>query len=100
MKDLKSWNRKKQKLDEIKNTYNTMINQSDQFYQDQINAIWDYNTNQQDLKNQQIDLIINEINQNINLKKIVLKGKEKLILISQSNQINMKQIQNKEQIQD
>ena len=63
MKDLKSWNRKKQKLDEIKNTYNTMINQSDQFYQDQINAIWDYNTNQQDLKNQQIDLIINEINQ-------------------------------------
>ena len=63
MKDLKSWNRKKQKLDEIKNTYNTMINQSDQFYQEQFNAIWDYNTNQQDLKNQQIDLIINEINQ-------------------------------------
>ena len=77
MKDLKSWNRKKQKLDEIKNTYNTMINQSDQFYQEQFNAIWGYNTNQQDLKNQQIDLIINEINQSKdksqkdNLKKII-----------------------------
>ena len=40
-----------------------MINQSDQFYQDKINAIRDYNTTQQDLQNQQNVLIINEINQ-------------------------------------
>ena len=54
---------KQQKLDELNNTYNNMISQSDQFYQDQINAVRDYNQTQQDLQNQQTELAVNEINQ-------------------------------------
>ena len=40
-----------------------MINQSDNFYNRQIDAVRDYATTQQDLQNQQTDLAINEINQ-------------------------------------
>ena len=56
-------NEKQERLNEINNTYNSMINQSDAFYQNQIDAVKDYATTQQDLQNQQTDLAINEINQ-------------------------------------
>ena len=52
-----------QRLQEVNETYNNMINQSDEFYQRQIDAARDYATTQQDLQNQQTDLAVNEINQ-------------------------------------
>lgn len=54
---------KQTQLDNLNNTYNNMINQSDQFYQNQINAAKDYANTQQDIQNQQTDLAVNEINQ-------------------------------------
>ena len=45
-----------------------MINQSDQFYQDRINAVRDYKAKQQELQHHKNDLAINEINQKIKLK--------------------------------
>ena len=51
------------KLNEVNNTYNEMINQSDKYYQDQINASKDYVNTQQDLQNQNTQLIVDEINQ-------------------------------------
>ena len=45
-----------------------MINQSDQFYQDRINALRDYNSTQQELQNHKNDSAINEINQKIKFK--------------------------------
>ena len=51
------------RLNEVNQTYNNMINQSDAFYQRQIDATRDYATTQQDLQNQQTDLAVNEINQ-------------------------------------
>ena len=56
-------NEKQDRLNEVNNTYNAMVNQSDAFYQSQINAAKDYANTQQDLQNQQTDLAINEINQ-------------------------------------
>ena len=40
-------------LSEVENTYNNMIGQSDQFYQDQINAAKDYATQQQQIQQQE-----------------------------------------------
>lgn len=54
---------KNARLNEVNETYNNMINQSDAFYQRQIDATRDYATTQQDLQNQQTDLAVNEINQ-------------------------------------
>lgn len=54
---------KQDRLNEVNQTYNNMVSQSDQFYQDQINAARDYATTQQDLQNQQTELAVNEINQ-------------------------------------
>ena len=56
-------NEKQERLNEVNETYNNMVSQSDKFYQDQINAAKDYATTQQDLQNQQTELAINEINQ-------------------------------------
>ena len=52
-----------QRLDELNQTYNNMINQSDEFYNRQIDAARDYAVTQQDLQNQQTELAVNEINQ-------------------------------------
>lgn len=54
---------KQTQLDNLNNTYNNMVNQSDQFYQNQINAARDYANTQQDIQNQQTNLAVNEINQ-------------------------------------
>lgn len=54
---------KQAQLDNLNNTYNNMVNQNDQFYQNQINAAKDYANTQQDIQNQQTDLAVNEINQ-------------------------------------
>lgn len=54
---------KKAALSEVNNTYNNMIGQSDQFYQDQINAAKDYATQQQQMQQQQTDFTIEQINQ-------------------------------------
>lgn len=51
------------RLDELNQTYNNMINQSDEFYNRQIDAARDYAVTQQDLQNQQTELAVNEINQ-------------------------------------
>ncbi|MGN0693732.1 MAG: hypothetical protein ACI4LK_02335 [Lentihominibacter sp.] len=47
----------------MENTYNDMINQSDKFYQDQINAAKDYAATQQQLQQQNTDFAIEKINQ-------------------------------------
>ena len=54
---------KKLAIDEMNNTYNQMVGQSDQFYQDQINASRDYAQQQQDLQNQNTQFTIDTINQ-------------------------------------
>lgn len=54
---------KKVALDEMNNTYNQMIGQTDQFYQDQIQASKDYAQQQQDLQNQNTQFTIDTINQ-------------------------------------
>lgn len=50
-------------LSEVQSTYDNMIGQADQFYQDQINAAKDYATQQQQLQQQQTDFAIEQINQ-------------------------------------
>ena len=54
---------KQEQLNNINNTYNNMVNQSDQFYQNQIDAANKYAETQQ--KNQQAntDFAIEQINQ-------------------------------------
>jgi hypothetical protein len=54
---------KKLAINEMNNTYNQMVGQSDQFYQDQINASKDYAQQQQDLQNQNTQFTIDTINQ-------------------------------------
>lgn len=51
------------RLNQINDTYNNMVNQSDAFYQRQIDATRDYANTQQELQNQQTELAVNEINQ-------------------------------------
>lgn len=50
-------------LTNVNNTYNNMINQSDQYYQDQINATKDYANTQQQLQQENTDFTIEQINQ-------------------------------------
>ena len=50
-------------LNNINNTYNNMINSSDQFYQDQINAAKDYSKTQQEIQQANTDFAIEQINQ-------------------------------------
>jgi hypothetical protein len=50
-------------INEMNNTYNQMVGQSDQFYQDQINASKDYAQQQQDIQNQNTQFTIDTINQ-------------------------------------
>lgn len=52
---------KQAQLNQMNNTYNNMISQSDKFYQDQINANNEYQKTQTDLQNQQTDLAIERI---------------------------------------
>lgn len=51
-------------LNEINNTYNPMIKNSDKFYNDQIKAANDYQKTQTDIQNQMTDQVVKEINQN------------------------------------
>ena len=50
-------------LTNVNNTYNNMINQSDQYYQDQINATKDYANTQQQIQQENTDFTIEQINQ-------------------------------------
>ncbi len=50
-------------LENVNNTYGNMINQSDQFYQDQINAAKDYANTQQQIQQENTDFTIDTINQ-------------------------------------
>lgn len=54
---------KKLAINEMNNTYNQMVGQTDQFYQDQINASKDYAQQQQDIQNQNTQFTIDTINQ-------------------------------------
>lgn len=54
---------KKLAINEMNNAYNQMVGQSDQFYQDQINASKDYAQQQQDIQNQNTQFTIDTINQ-------------------------------------
>lgn len=50
-------------LDNINNTYNNMINQSDKYYQAQLDAAKDYEKTQSQLQQQQTDFAIEKVNQ-------------------------------------
>lgn len=50
-------------LTNVNNTYNNMINQSDQYYQDQINATKDYANTQQQMQQANTDFAIEQIEQ-------------------------------------
>ena len=50
-------------LIENNNTYDNMINQSDKYYQDQINAVKDYGKQQQEIQQANTDFAIEQINQ-------------------------------------
>lgn len=50
-------------LNNVNNTYNNMINQSDQYYQDQIDAAKDYANTQQQIQQENTDFTIEQINQ-------------------------------------
>ena len=50
-------------LTENNNTYDNMINQSDKYYQDQINAVKDYGKQQQEIQQANTDFAIEQINQ-------------------------------------
>jgi uncharacterized membrane protein YgcG len=54
---------KQQALNNVNNTYGTMINQSDQFYTNQQNLVKDYENTQKELQQQQSDFTIEQINQ-------------------------------------
>lgn len=50
-------------INEMNNTYNQMIGQTDKYYQDQINATKDYASTQQQLQQQNTDFAIEQIEQ-------------------------------------
>lgn len=50
-------------LNDVTNTYNNMISQSDKFYQDQMNAAKDYANTQQEIQQANTDFTIEQINQ-------------------------------------
>ena len=50
-------------LNEMNNTYNEMISQSDKYYQDQIDATKDYASTQQQIQQENTDFAIDQINQ-------------------------------------
>ena len=50
-------------ITDLNNTYSQMINQSDQYYQDQINATKDYATQQQQIQQENTDFAIEQVNQ-------------------------------------
>ena len=50
-------------LTENNNTYDNMIDQSDKYYQDQINAVKDYGKQQQEIQQANTDFAIEQINQ-------------------------------------
>ncbi len=50
-------------LNEMNNTYNEMLSQSDKYYQDQINATKDYASQQQQMQQENTDFAIEQINQ-------------------------------------
>lgn len=50
-------------LTENNNTYDNMINQSDKYYQDQMNAVKDYGKQQQEIQQANTDFAIEQINQ-------------------------------------
>ena len=52
-------------LNNINDTYNNMINQSDKYYQDQIDAAKDYADTQSQLQQDNTNLLIDQINQQI-----------------------------------
>lgn len=54
---------KQASLTENNNTYDNMINQSDKYYQDQINAVKDYGKQQQEIQQANTDFAIEQINQ-------------------------------------
>lgn len=54
---------KKQAMTEVENTYGGMIDQSDKFYQDQIDASKDWASQQQQLQQEQTDFAIEQIEQ-------------------------------------
>lgn len=54
---------KQNALSQVNDTYNNMINQTDQYYQDQINAAKDYATTQQQIQQQNTDFTVEQINQ-------------------------------------
>ena len=54
---------KQNALTEVNDTYNNMINSSDQFYQDQINAAKDYANTQSQIQQENTDFAIEKINQ-------------------------------------
>ena len=56
-------NDKQTALNNINNTYNNMINQSDKFYQDQIQASKDYADKQSEIQQANTDFAIDKINQ-------------------------------------
>lgn len=56
-------NDKQNALNNINNTYNNMINQSDKFYQDQIQASKDYADKQSEIQQANTDFAIDKINQ-------------------------------------
>ena len=56
-------NEKNAQLSQLGNAYNDMINNSDQFYQDQIDAVNDYKDQQQQLQNEQTEFAIQKIEQ-------------------------------------
>lgn len=56
-------NDKQAALENVKDVYGNMINQSDQFYQDQINAANDYKNTQQQIQQENTDFAIEKIEQ-------------------------------------
>ena len=60
---------KKEALNKVNTQYNSMINQSDKFYQDQQNLIKDYETTQKEVQQQQTDFTIEKIEQQKNQAK-------------------------------
>jgi len=54
---------KQQALNNVNNTYGTMINQSDQFYTNQQNLVKDYENTQKEIQQQQTDFTIEQVNQ-------------------------------------
>lgn len=54
---------KNAQLSQMNNAYNEIVNNSDKFYQDQINAVNDYKNTQTQLQQQNTDFAIEQINQ-------------------------------------